>query len=180
MNLEFVYPAPAGLPVRVRPPRGRANILRIIQTADWRKVHNLRADALVRAGAFWLHGFLDESHELCQKDHTTEGSYWHALMHRSEGDFSNSMYWYQKVGKHTIFPALRAEVENMEGIGSGFEKARRTLLLESQWSPAPFVNLCQRAYQGSLGESELLQRIAAAEYDLLMGYLLQRESLTSH
>src|SRR5207247_3524917 len=142
-----------------------------VQVAGWCKVYNLSSDALVRAGAFWLHGFLDEAHELAQKDRTAEGSYWHALMHRSEGDFSNSMYWYQKVGNHTIFPALRAEVEKMDAIGSSFEKARRTLLLESQWNPAPFVNLCQQAYQGSFGESELLQRVAAAEYNLLMGYV---------
>ncbi|PYV45480.1 MAG: hypothetical protein DMG06_02240 [Acidobacteria bacterium] len=174
MNIEFIYPAPAGLPVPVRPPRGSPDILQMIQKGGWRKVYNLRSDALARAGAFWLHGFLDEAHQLAQKDRTAEGSYWHALMHRSEGDFSNSMYWYQKVGKHAIFPALRAEVEKMEGASGSFEKVRRNLLLESQWNPARFVDLCQLACQGRFGEPELLQRVAAAEYNLLMDYVLRR------
>ena len=172
MNIESVYPAPAGLPVPVRPRRGSADILRMIQEADWRKVYNLSSDALARAGAFWLHGFLDEAHELAQKDRTAEGSYWHALMHRSEEDFSNSMYWYQKVGNHAIFPALRAGVEKMEGTSSNFDKARRSLLLESQWNPARFVDLCELAYRGRFGELELLQCVATAEYNLLMGYVL--------
>jgi hypothetical protein len=52
----------------------------------------------------WLRfDFLDESHKLSQEIETPTGSFWHAIMHRREGDFGNSKYWWRRVGQH---PAL--------------------------------------------------------------------------
>ena len=49
----------------------------------------------------WLrHQFLDESHQVSQQIDTPTGSYWHGIMHRREGDFLNSHYWFNKVGEH--------------------------------------------------------------------------------
>src|SRR6476661_1793936 len=42
------------------------------------------------AGMWLLHDYLDESHNISQRIDTPEGSYWHAIMHRREGDFSNA------------------------------------------------------------------------------------------
>ena len=57
--------------------------------------------------ALWLwHDFLDESHRISQDVETTTGSYWHGIMHRREADYSNAKYWFRRVGKHAIFPAL--------------------------------------------------------------------------
>jgi hypothetical protein len=54
--------------------------------------------------ALWLwHDYLDESHIISQKIDTPTGSFWHAIMHRREGDFSNSKYWYARCADH---PAL--------------------------------------------------------------------------
>src|SRR5947209_3766436 len=63
-------------------------------------------DAMARAclGGLWLRfDFLDESHKISQEIETPTGSFWHAIMHRREGDFANSKYWWRRVGKH---PAL--------------------------------------------------------------------------
>jgi len=55
----------------------------------------------------WLYvDELDRSHEYSQSLKTPEGSYWHAIMHRREGDFSNSKYWYHRVGAHHVFESL--------------------------------------------------------------------------
>ena len=49
----------------------------------------------------WLYvDQLDASHVVSQSITTPSGSFWHAMMHRREGDFANSHYWYRKVGKH--------------------------------------------------------------------------------
>lgn len=66
----------------------------------------MMADACL-SGLWLLHGYLHQSHELSQSIPTPEGSYWHAIMHRAEGDFWNSKYWYRKVGeKHSVIRQL--------------------------------------------------------------------------
>ncbi len=47
------------------------------------------------SGLWLLHNFLREGHEICQDIDTPAGSFWHAIMHRAEGDYSNSKYWYR-------------------------------------------------------------------------------------
>ena len=55
------------------------------------------------AGLWLLHGFLDESHEISQSLKTSEGSFWHGIMHRIERDFWNSKYWYRQVGSCLLY-----------------------------------------------------------------------------
>lgn len=55
----------------------------------------------------WLYvDELDRSHRISQTLETPTGSYWHAIMHRREGDFWNSKYWYRRVGKHPVIDQL--------------------------------------------------------------------------
>ncbi len=57
--------------------------------------------------ALWLwYDWLDASHDISQQIHTPTGSFWHAIMHRREGDFSNSKYWYAKCASHPILASL--------------------------------------------------------------------------
>lgn len=50
--------------------------------------------------ALWLYvDDLDRSHSVSQGIENATGSYWHGIMHRREGDFSNSHYWFNKVGE---------------------------------------------------------------------------------
>src|SRR5947208_544638 len=44
------------------------------------------------AGVWLLHDCLDESHTISQGIDTPSDSFWHAIMHRREGDFSNAKY----------------------------------------------------------------------------------------
>ena len=48
------------------------------------------------SGLWLLHNFLHEGHELCQNLSTGEASHWHAIMHRTEGDYRNAKYWYRQ------------------------------------------------------------------------------------
>ena len=51
----------------------------------------------VAIGAMWLwHDFIDEAHKISQDNESPEGSWLHAIVHRREGDFSNSKYWYAR------------------------------------------------------------------------------------
>lgn len=56
--------------------------------------------------ALWLYvDELDRSHRVSQSIEDATGSYWHGIMHRREGDFSNSHHWFRKAGDH---PAMKA------------------------------------------------------------------------
>lgn len=55
----------------------------------------------------WL--YVDElnlSHEISQELKDSTGSYWHGIMHRREGDFSNSHYWFNRTGIHPAMKGL--------------------------------------------------------------------------
>ena len=57
--------------------------------------------APVLQAALWLYADdLDRSHRICQQIDDATGSFWHGIMHRREGDFDNSRYWFNKVGDH--------------------------------------------------------------------------------
>ena len=105
--------------------------------------------ACCKSGLWLLYNFLHESHELSQSIHTPEGSWWHAIMHRTEGDFGNAKYWYRRVGGHEAFGE----------IGDSFD-------------PYSFVDQCQSDYRnGSL--SDETQQLAFAEWKALFEYCQQ-------
>lgn len=49
------------------------------------------------AGLWLLAGDLERSHQISQSINTPEGSYWHGIMHRREGDYPNARYWMRRV-----------------------------------------------------------------------------------
>jgi hypothetical protein len=102
--------------------------------------------------AVWLlHDFLDESHTISQSIETPSGSFWHAIMHRREGDFSNAKYWLRRVGQHPIFAALG-------------ERA------DGDWDPFAFVDRCQAAQRGAGADRELCLDLQQAEWELLFDH----------
>lgn len=65
------------------------------------------ADRPELAAGLWLYvDNLDRSHTVSQDILDTTGSYWHGIMHRREGDFSNSHYWMRRAAGH---PLLRSQ-----------------------------------------------------------------------
>lgn len=63
------------------------------------------------AAGLWLYiDELDRSHTISQSMKTPTGSFWHGIMHRREGDFGNSHYWFRNTGAH---PAM-AEIDGYD------------------------------------------------------------------
>lgn len=63
------------------------------------------ADQPALVSALWLYvDELDLSHRVSQTLPDVTGSFWHGIMHRREGDFSNSHHWFHKAGHH---PAMK-------------------------------------------------------------------------
>ncbi len=118
-------------------------------------------------GAVWLlYDDLDTSHTISQTVETPWGSFWHAIMHRREPDYSNSKYWFRQTGQHPIFAQLGPEAV---ALAQQAEDSRVATALSTSpaWDPFEFVDLCQ-AYQGVGGPEELLcQRVQQREWELL-------------
>ncbi len=59
------------------------------------------------AGLWLLAGDLERSHALSQKIETIDGSYWHGIMHRREGDYFNAKYWMRRTAGHPVTDELQ-------------------------------------------------------------------------
>ncbi len=58
------------------------------------------------ASALWLYGGdLNRSHTISQSIEDATGSFWHGIMHRREGDFSNSHHWMRRAAGHPLIAA---------------------------------------------------------------------------
>jgi hypothetical protein len=74
----------------------------------------------LQAGIWLLVDDIERAHEVCQSDPSPTGSYWHAIVHRREGDYGNSLYWYRRAGAHPAMvgfdgPGLVRDVERAQG-----------------------------------------------------------------
>ena len=123
------------------------------------------------AGLWLRFDFLDESHRISQAIASSTGSYWHGIMHRREPDFSNSKYWFRRVGRHEVFTSLGAEARALAQRESG-EQAGRRLAGQGSWDPLEFVDLCEQCLRGrgSPADEQLCRQVAQLEWELLFDY----------
>ena len=124
------------------------------------------ADAC-RAGMWLLFDFLDESHAISQELPTAEGGYWHALMHRREPDFSNSAYWFRRVGSHPVFEPLREEAARL---ATGGPPQAAFLTRQTRWDPFAFGDLCEAALARRAPCETLCMAIQEWEWRLLFDH----------
>lgn len=131
--------------------------------------------AACRSGLLLLNDDLDASHTIAQGIDSPTGSFWHAIMHRREGDFSNSIYWWRKTGRHEAFGMLFdvacAQLDGETEEGAGDFKAR--LEKEGQWLPEDFVDYCERAVRRNENRDWLL-RLQKLEITTLLNWCRER------
>jgi hypothetical protein len=97
----------------------------------------------LHAGLWLLEGELDKAHRLCQEVPTVLGSAWHAVVHRQEGDFWNSKYWWRRVGAGGVkWSRLAGELRGIvrAAPGSVVEPLER---LARSYDPARFVDVVE-------------------------------------
>ncbi len=70
-------------------------------------INALNAPALVTIGLHVLNDDLASAHPLAQElEGDPLADYWHAIIHRREGDYGNSRYWFQRVGSLPLLTEL--------------------------------------------------------------------------
>lgn len=81
------------------------------------------------AATHLLEGRLDDCHAIVQEHEVPDGNYLHAVLHRMEKDFGNSLYWYRQAPEH---PVEREMGRRYPG-----------------WTPEKLVGLCESQPQAA-------------------------------
>lgn len=99
-------------------------------------VEGIQTLPVIMSGLWLYVDDLDRSHTISQGIPTATGAYWHAIMHRREGDFSNSKYWFRQAGSHPAISELGYDpyrfVDECEADG-GRNEARLLDLQRREW-----------------------------------------------
>jgi hypothetical protein len=131
------------------------------------------ADTAERALQSALHLWndrLERAHELAQEIHDPTGSYLHGVMHRREPDYENSRYWFDRVGRHPLFPRVReAAIEALEGRPD----LRRAVETGPDWDPYRMIDWCRDA-AADPGLEAVLRAVQAREIELLAHFCRER------
>jgi len=124
------------------------------ELGEWSDVGALQKQ-LAESGLWLLAGDLHRSHSISQNITAAEGSFWHGIMHRREGDFGNSKYWFRKVGQHPVLQQIN------EATDSQYQ------------DPFKFVDRCANALAGNPADRAACQQIQWVEWQALMVYGVQ-------
>lgn len=117
--------------------------------------------------ALWLlAGDLDHSHEISQSVKSADGSFWHGVMHRREGDFSNAKYWFRRAAH---FPALASIGEAIAA-----DPLTDALATDGGWDAIGFVDQCQQAVRRGGDEEQQCRRAQWVEWQIAMADCLHR------
>jgi len=69
------------------------------------------------AGLWLSVDLLDYSHRISQSMDEPTGAYWHGIMHRREGDFSNAKYWFHQASGHPAIGAVQSQAPSYDPAG---------------------------------------------------------------
>jgi hypothetical protein len=132
----------------------------------------LEANCLL--AALWLrHDFLDPAHRIVQDVPTPTGSYWHAILHRREGDFSNSKYWYARAAAHPAYTNIAPRAAELIRPYSPDKSLAR--ITAHGWNPTALVDLVESMHKRPTDERHALAvSLQRLEWQVLFDTGVQR------
>lgn len=130
--------------------------------AGERKIVDRRMAQACISGLWLWCDYLDPSHKISQDIETPTGSFWHGIMHRREGDFWNSKYWFRQVGQQGVEPQLAAAAAEVAAAQPPQGKQAAAHFAKSTWDPFSFVDLCEAVQSPRAAADEPLCRAMQA------------------
>jgi len=129
-------------------PAGAHELLGAVRPDDLFAVPVRHADdARAALAGLWLwHDALGESHTISQAISTPTGSFWHAIMHRREGDFANAKYWYARCRNHPALAEVAANARETLGPAAA-DAGPLHRLLGDAWDPDGFVDVVEAVHR---------------------------------
>ncbi len=122
------------------------------------------------AGLLQVHDFWEASHEAAQEAEDLGerrfSAYWHGIAHRREPDAGNAAYWFRRVGKHALFPAL-AEAARPLLEAYGDDRLTARLTGSGGWDASAMIDVCTRSKPGT-DQDALIRRLQRLEMKLLL------------
>lgn len=123
------------------------------------------------AGVLQVFDHWEASHEAAQAaeelGENRTSAYWHGIAHRREPDPGNAAYWFRRVGRHPILPAIGAAAAAILREMPGSSDSDR-LVRGGAWEPSAFVDVCSKAKPGTTAEA-LARRLQRVEMLALLG-----------
>jgi hypothetical protein len=125
-----------------------------------------------QGGLFLYFSCAEECHQLVQNLNSSEGDFWHGIVHRQEPDAANAAYWFRQTKTHPVFPALARAAEE---IASKYPAAN--FRSGAQWDPFFFIEFSERARgePGTPVEAAALE-IQRVEWQILFDYCARSRS----
>lgn len=123
------------------------------------------------AGVLQVFDHWEASHEAAQAaeelGENRTSAYWHGIAHRREPDPGNAAYWFRRVGRHPILPAIGAAAAAILREMPGSSDSDR-LVRGGAWEPSAFVDVGSKAKLGTKAEA-LARRLQRVEMLALLG-----------
>lgn len=118
------------------------------------------------AAAIWLAADeLERAHHHCQDIPGPYGAAWHAVVHRREGDFSNSKYWWRQakpVRWKNVMELIRSAIARAPG---ATPRELQQFLSAERYDPVAFVDLVEAQHpHGDAAVQIALIEIQRAEW----------------
>ena len=120
--------------------------------------------SLVRAGLFYYHNALADSHKEAARDEGDVAAYWHGMVHRREGDFENARYWMRRAGEQPVFQEMHARASD----GSPH------MARQSNWDPFLFIHLCEQYKYGETEYKKEIGQLQRVEFAAMFDYVWRR------
>ena len=160
-------------------PRASAQSLPVLNEHLDQALHTATLPAesqqLVRSLILLWHDHLDASHAISQGIESPDGSLVHAIMHRREPDYSNSKYWWRRVGKHPCFAEIARQVGEFLKSRDENELAAK-LVPRGDWDAFALVDACEATAGLSASDKrvQLLREIQRIEAEVALEHFLGR------